>query len=851
MSIYPCCFTSHFARLSLRALHCSHKLQCIYVFFEDSPEFSYTSRCLTCSCSRTPLTHLCRCDRKIPCSACVRHSVECVFDPSHPPRNRNKRLKTQVLADRIKQYEAILRDKGIDPDLLQTRAASEPRYRSSHVGEVALNDTVSHSQLEPARSINKAPVIQIPGRLKFFDKSENLFPYLLVHALIFSSVLWTRIIEEVSAITCFMWLTVSLTTCVLISDMNQLPDPRDALEETSDITNDTDASDDGLGFVLDDQPRANSKARHPSPQRIHQLWQIYSENIDPLTKLLHIPTLRPAVEKAAKKTDAIPREFEALMFAVYSAAVMSLNDEECVQRLGEPRRVLLIRYVSATKKALRQANFMGTTSLIVLQALVIHILSIRDISQPRAVWSLTGVALRIAQGLGLERDGAYLGLSPFESEMRRRIWWQLKMHDFRAAELCGIGKFQNLHTGGEYTDWPTNVNDDQLYPGMASLTPESGKLTDTAFVSWKCELLNHVARCVDDLRRQGKNHSPWDPQKREEDDSDESEQSLRDFEELLESKYLRYCDPSQPLHLVTMLMARSSINVIRFMSNHPRRWGSKEQTPLSQRQMVWDICIKLLEQHNMLQSNPFLRRFAWYAPYFQQWHAIIHILDTLRADPLKADADKAWERIENVYACNPDLISDMRKPIHVAVAGLCLKAYANRETALQDTNGGIQPTPQFIAQLRQQREQAKARRQEQDANSGQAEIRNAVRNNVVTNSVDGARPRSEAENTGGNMNIALDSTHLQNMTSIPAPFLSSEHTLVAPQTEPTGFTYGFDDGQANDMMDFNVDLDLILAQDQGEDSATHAIRWDQWDSWLGNSNMARPFSTGEDFAASN
>ncbi len=83
------------------------------------------------------------------------------------------------------------------------------------------------------------------------------------------------------------------------------------------------------------------------------------------------------------------------------------------------------------------------------------------------------------------------------------------------------------------------------------------------------------------------------------------------------------------------------MNIIRFMSHHPRRWSGVEETPLSERQLVWEVCLNLLEQHNMLQSNPQLSQFAWYAPYFQQWHAIIHVLDTLRASPLTSGANKA------------------------------------------------------------------------------------------------------------------------------------------------------------------------------------------------------------------
>ncbi|KAI0123365.1 hypothetical protein BJ170DRAFT_704028 [Xylariales sp. AK1849] len=340
------------------------------------------------------------------------------------------------------------------------------------------------------------------------------------------------------------------------------------------------------------------------------------------------------------------------MFGIYSAAVMSLMDDECKQRLGESRGVLLLQYTSATTAALSRANFMGTTSLVVLQALVIHLLAVRDIYEPRAVWSLTGVAIRIAQGMGLERDGEYLGLPPFETEMRQRIWWQLKIHDFRTAELCGIGKFQDLHTG------------------MASPATESNKLTDAVFVSLKCELLNYAAGRVANLRRQGKTSNPWDPDKPRS-DAAETDESFRDIEELLAIKYLRYCDPFQPLHLIVMLMVRCSINIIRFMSHHPRRWASSEQTPLSERQWVWEICIKLLEQHNMLQSNPKLKQYAWHAPYFQ-----------------------------HMYESNQDLAFDMRKPIHVAVGGLCLKAYGNLEDALRNDNTRPPPIPQFIVQLR-------------------------------------------------------------------------------------------------------------------------------------------------------
>ena len=369
-------------------------------------------------------------------------------------------------------------------------------------------------------------------------------------------------------------------------------------------SNDPEKSDEDFVYVHGSGLKPNIRARHPPPERIHQLWDIFVENVDSLTKVVHIPTLRPAVQKAASDVGTVPRGFEALMFAIYGAAVMSLNDDKYKRRLGEPRKTLLSRYVTSTEAALSRARFMGTTSVVVLQALVIHLLSVQDTYEPRAIWSLRGVAIRIAQGMGLERDGTFLGLPPFQSEMRRRIWWFLKTHDYRIAEFCGVPKFRDLEMGPHSTKLPTNVNDDQLYPGMSSVPKDSKALTNMAFVALRYELVNFTASRVAKFRQQGKNFSQWDGDLASVSDKDEPDETFRKVEGLLETKYLRYCDPSQPLHLMTMLTARASMNTIRFMTHHPRRWASIEQTPLAERQFVWDVSIKLLEQYNMLQSNP-------------------------------------------------------------------------------------------------------------------------------------------------------------------------------------------------------------------------------------------------------
>ena len=300
--------------------------------------------------------------------------------------------------------------------------------------------------------------------------------------------------------------------------------------------------------MLSSKPKPKSKSRHPPPEGIHRLWQIFVDNVDPLTKVVHVPTLRPAIQKAASNTATLPRGFEALMFAIYSVAVMSLKDDECKQLLYESRTTLLSRYVSATKAALSRAKFMGTISLVVLQALVLHLMSVRDIYEPRTVWSLTGVALRIAQGMGLERDGLALGVPPFETELRRRIWWLLKSHDYRTAELCGLAKFRDYDSAPEATQGPININDDQLFPGMQALPAESDELTDAIFVAVRRDFQAFAAGRIARFKEQGKSPANWELRVSGPDQI-EIDEAFKAMEESLETKYLRYCDPSNPVSL--------------------------------------------------------------------------------------------------------------------------------------------------------------------------------------------------------------------------------------------------------------------------------------------------------------
>lgn len=574
---------------------------------------------------------------------------------------------------------------------------------------------------------------------------------------------------------------------------------------------------------------------HPPAELIHQLWQTFIENVNPLTKLVHVPSLQPAMEKAIANIERIPRGFEALMFAIYSMAVLSLTEDECRGILGEPRTMLLPRYVAATKGALSRARFMSSTSIVVLQALVLHILSIRDVYEPRAVWSLTGVAIRVAESMGLRLDGTLLGLSPFETEIRRRIWWQIRMHDFRAAELTGQPKLRALELDETTPKKPANVSDSDLYPAMPQAAVESTKPTEMIWCVFRSELTSFAAAQKAKMQKQGKGtftseeYSAMDNLKIK-------DGFIKELEDLIETKYLRFCDPFQPLQLMTLFGARVATNLIRFIAHHPRRWAKLDKVPASEQQFVWSIVVQLLEQYNMMQSNPQLRRFAWNVPYFIQWHAAIHVLDTLRANPLHADAVKVWRLVDALYENNSEILLGSNRPIYVAVGNLCLKAFSARASTLTTEKRHLSDTPEYITKLRKQREAAKARREAMIARSKQRETLGGVKTLTMTDA-DATRP--DTISTSAEVLIEAQSQQHPMSKQFANPIQGGARTEDDAFWLSDALNDGFCADGSADMM--NLDTDAMLAQDHWLDAPNgDAIDWAQLDAWLGNLDPGRP-----------
>lgn len=127
-------------------------------------------------------------------------------------------------------------------------------------------------------------------------------------------------------------------------------------------------------LIADSRPAA-LYTLHPAVTQLFQLWQVFLNNVDPIVKLFHAPSVQRMVLEAASDLGSISRSTEALLFAIYISAIASMDEESCQKVLYRSKSDLVVRFSKAAEQALVNADFLRSTNIVVLQALTLYLVS--------------------------------------------------------------------------------------------------------------------------------------------------------------------------------------------------------------------------------------------------------------------------------------------------------------------------------------------------------------------------------------------------------------------------------------------------------------------------------------------
>lgn len=115
---------------------------------------------------------------------------------------------------------------------------------------------------------------------------------------------------------------------------------------------------------------------HPEPVQIFRLWQIYLDNVNPLLKVTHTPSLQTRIIEAASDVKNISLDLEALMFSIYCMAITSFTVADCQAVFASSREELLTRYQFGCQEALFNCGYLRTGDLDCMTALYLYLASL-------------------------------------------------------------------------------------------------------------------------------------------------------------------------------------------------------------------------------------------------------------------------------------------------------------------------------------------------------------------------------------------------------------------------------------------------------------------------------------------
>ncbi|KAK6599856.1 C6 transcription factor [Botrytis cinerea] len=416
---------------------------------------------------------------------------------------------------------------------------------------------------------------------------------------------------------------------------------------------------------------------HPSLQQAVTLFAAFSENVAPLVRIFHMPTLTRIYWDAIASLSTVDKHTETLLFTIHYSAVISLNLEQCLNILDETREAALERYRFAVEQALAQGNLLSTQSMTMLQAAVLFLSALPNEDDSRAAWALTSLVFHIARTMGLHRDGTIFGLKPFETELRRRLWWQICIIDSRSSEYhCNEPIAQGFVTD---TKPPLHINDVDLSPEMVEPPSERwDHATDMTLTLVRYEAIQTGLK-LGRMRHKQSKASEDGGTPRVDDASDSPKSLIQELETRLRDKYLPICDTSVPFQLLSSAVAQiilgrfwliTQYSVVsrekdvdgRNKSNQfPPTPNTAGQLENKVRDELFQTSIKILEVSGMLLTSKEIIQFTWYSKTHIQWGAMAFVLSELCARLQSAQCDQAWDCVTAVYEDGESMRADKMK----------------------------------------------------------------------------------------------------------------------------------------------------------------------------------------------
>ncbi|KAJ5205913.1 Transcription factor [Penicillium cf. griseofulvum] len=424
---------------------------------------------------------------------------------------------------------------------------------------------------------------------------------------------------------------------------------------------------------------------HPLPSQIPFLLDVFSENVNLIFQIVHIPTVKNMVrEWRGREMKRLSPANEALMFSIYYSAITSMEEEDIILNFGATKAELNLKYRQGLEHALARADFLNVPDFVLVQAFAIFLSLVRRHDSPRFVWMMTGLLIRMGQALGLHRDGTHFDyLSPYEIEMRRRLWWGLCMLDARASEDQGTE--YTITRASFDTKIPLNLDDTDLDPESKETPQARVGLTDMSVA--------RVSICMCEITRRMLAHNFRDEAPSVEEQNRALQQIYQDFQR----DFLQYSSESGNIthwvivRVVRLVMAKMTLLVyLPLLFSSPSEDFSEEL-----RTKLLVSSIEVAEYNHALNDEQECRHWRWVFQTYTHWYSIVYMLLEISRRPWSPLSERAWVALHSPWLIPNQSHMERNLRVWIPLRKLMTKARDYRVTEFRRLRNDSQAVQQL------------------------------------------------------------------------------------------------------------------------------------------------------------
>ncbi|KAK5270680.1 hypothetical protein LTR99_005124 [Exophiala xenobiotica] len=400
----------------------------------------------------------------------------------------------------------------------------------------------------------------------------------------------------------------------------------------------------GSGFLFGDVGSKRSLINFlPAKGAADILIRKYYENVHFLARVVHWPSFQLHYDNfwtAVLAGLEPPAWQQAIVLSTLLSAVASMPEGEVATIFGRPKSTILGNFQTGTEVSLSKAQFLRATRLETLQALVIYLIPMCRDQISRAHSVIVGMAIRLAECMGLHRDPQDVyGLGPVDCHVRRMVWFQLCILDFRTCETQGPRP--GIKREDYDTRFPLNINDADLL--QASPQEAKDRWTDMtpSRIRFECIEMQRII-WFDRIRLEKKRVSLTHILGK-----------IESFRRAMSAKYNHMFDLDVPIQKYSQLLMTLLIHRMYVMVLHRYLNNASNRVPERLNLVTVQSAVQACESAVAMERLPALEKWKWFSGVHQQWHMAFLLLTIIYNQPSLREADRVWNILDYVF--EPDL----------------------------------------------------------------------------------------------------------------------------------------------------------------------------------------------------